>query len=158
MMTKLYFAYGSNLWLEQMQNRCPNLRVMGMGSLAGYRWIISKRGYANIVKSLSDEVQGVVYEITAGDESSLDSYEGVNIDSYRKEMVSVIIEGAVHNCLVYVDSIVEEGKPQFEYIDRINRGLAESGLATEYVDRYVRKFIPAQTPAAKEISGQDESR
>jgi hypothetical protein len=36
-MTKLYFAYGSNLWLEQMQIRCPYHRIIGMGSLGGYR-------------------------------------------------------------------------------------------------------------------------
>jgi gamma-glutamylcyclotransferase len=64
-MTKLYFAYGSNLWLEQMQNRCPSHRVIGAGILENYRWIISKRGYANIVKSADDEVQGVVSKLFA---------------------------------------------------------------------------------------------
>jgi gamma-glutamylcyclotransferase (GGCT)/AIG2-like uncharacterized protein YtfP len=140
-MTKLYFAYGSNLWPEQMQHRCPGHRIIGPGRLSGYRWIISKRGYANIVKSLSDEVQGVVYEITESDERILDRYEGVEIGSYGKAMMLVTIGKQVHGCLVYVDPIEEEGNPRHEYIDRINKGIAASQLPAEYLDRYVRKFI-----------------
>ncbi|KAI9646721.1 hypothetical protein NHQ30_004718 [Ciborinia camelliae] len=45
----LYFAYGSNLSLTQMQTRCPNSTYYGLGLLQGYRWIINERGYANIV-------------------------------------------------------------------------------------------------------------
>ncbi|MCG6538286.1 MAG: gamma-glutamylcyclotransferase [Syntrophales bacterium LBB04] len=148
MMTKLYFAYGSNLWLKQMENRCPGHKVKGTGILEDYRWIISKRGYANIVKSISDEVRGVVYELTEADERSLDNCEGVNIGSYRKEMIAVKIDGQVHECLVYVDPVEEEGKPKHEYIDRINKGIVEAKLAVNYVDKYVRKFIPASIQRA----------
>jgi gamma-glutamylcyclotransferase len=136
-MKKLYFAYGSNLWPEQMQNRCPGLRIIGAGRLPGYRWIISKRGYANIVKSVLDEVQGLVYEITESDERSLDHYEGVDIGSYRKEMTLVKISGQTYGCLVYVDPIEEEGKPRQEYIERINKGIAASQMPAAYLDRYV---------------------
>lgn len=157
-MTKLYFAYGSNLWREQMKKRCPGHRVAGAGILEGHRWIISKRGYANIVKSMSDEVRGVVYELSESDERSLDDYEGVHFGSYRKEMMAVKIAGQVHACLVYVDPVEQEGKPKPEYIDRINKGLAEATLAAKYVDRYVRKFIPESTPAGQQMNGRNESR
>jgi len=50
-LTKLYFAYGSNLWLEQMSSRCPNHRVVCNAILKGYHWIISERGYANVCLS-----------------------------------------------------------------------------------------------------------
>jgi hypothetical protein len=35
----LYFAYGSNLWREQMTSRCPEHREVGTGCLKGWRWI-----------------------------------------------------------------------------------------------------------------------
>jgi gamma-glutamylcyclotransferase (GGCT)/AIG2-like uncharacterized protein YtfP len=73
----LYFAYGSNMWREQMIKRCPDHRYIGNGIFQGYRWIISERGYAYIIKSESDEVHGVVYEISDTDEKRLDRYEGV---------------------------------------------------------------------------------
>ena len=140
---KLYFAYGSNLWYKQMKDRCPDHKVVGKGILKGYRWIISTRGYANIVKSETDEVHGVVYEISASDENSLDSYEGVNERSYRKEMITVEIDGQNKSCLVYIDPVEQEGKPKQEYIERMNRGIFDAELSLEYIKRYVRKFIPA---------------
>jgi gamma-glutamylcyclotransferase (GGCT)/AIG2-like uncharacterized protein YtfP len=140
---RLHFAYGSNLWLKQMQCRCPNHRVIGIGVLKGYRWIISKRGYANIVKSKPDEVYGTVYEISLSDEDRLDCYEGVHNRKYGKEMIKIEFKGKNCECLVYIDSIEEEGKADKEYIERINKGICDSGLPSEYVNLHIRKFIPA---------------
>ncbi|MGZ3606205.1 MAG: gamma-glutamylcyclotransferase family protein [Thermodesulfobacteriota bacterium] len=140
---KLYFAYGSNLWRKQMKDRCPEHRLVGNAILKGYRWIITTRGYANIVKSVSDEVHGVVYEISESDEKSLDRYEGFQSGSYRKEMLKIEMGNESKECLVYVDPVEEEGKPKEEYIERINKGISDSRLPPEYIDRYIRKFIPA---------------
>jgi gamma-glutamylcyclotransferase (GGCT)/AIG2-like uncharacterized protein YtfP len=126
-----------------MKDRCPDHRVIGNGVLKGYRWIISTRGYANIVKSKTDEVHGVIYEISESDERSLDCWEGVQSGAYQKEMMPVEFEGQSRECLVYVDPVEEEGKPKQEYIERINKGISDSKLPQEYIDRYVRKFIHA---------------
>ena len=53
--TTLYFGYGSNLWLEQMHNRCPNSTYLGIARLKNYKWIINERGYANVVEMSDDE-------------------------------------------------------------------------------------------------------
>jgi gamma-glutamylcyclotransferase len=140
--SKFYFAYGSNLWRKQMQDRCPEHHVIGNGILKGYRWIISTRGYANIVKSTLDEVHGIVYEISESDERSLDHYEGVQSGAYRKEIMIVEVDSQSRECLVYVDPVEKEGRPKQEYIDRINKGISDSKLPSEYIDRYLRKFIP----------------
>ena len=71
----LYFAYGSNLSFAQMDSRCPENTQMGIGILHGYRWIISSRGYANVVKSDPDYVMGRIYKINKRDEESLDKKE-----------------------------------------------------------------------------------
>jgi gamma-glutamylcyclotransferase len=71
-MSQLYFAYGSNLWLEQMHQRCPECIRVGIGILKRRLWIISKRGYANIIESENDEVHGIIYNISPADEAGLD--------------------------------------------------------------------------------------
>ena len=139
---KLYFAYGSNLWREQMRARCPEHRKIGSGVLRGYRWIISARGYANIVASPQDLVLGTIYELSAADEESLDQYEGVAKDSYRKEMLMVEVDGGCGSCLVYVDPVEEEGKPREEYVERLNNGIDDARFPAAYVELYLREFVP----------------
>lgn len=141
---KLYFAYGSNLWRKQMEERCPEHRVIGHGILKDYCWMITTKGYANIVKSEKDEVHGLIYEISESDEHSLDYWE-VEGAGYHKEILPVEFEGQTLECLVYVDIIEEEGQPRQEYTKRINKGLSDSNLPQEYIDRYIRKFIPPMT-------------
>jgi len=138
----LYFAYGSNLWLNQMRDRCPGHERIGYGILRGYRWIISQRGYATIVASPHDEVHGMVYKLTESDECRLDGYEGVPEGGYRKEIVPVTLGGHSTPCLVYIDPVEAEGVAWPEYVGRINRGISDSALSPEYVARYVRNFIP----------------
>lgn len=140
---KYYFGYGSNLWVEQMRLRCAHSRKIETARLDGYRWIITTRGYASIVKSDGDYVLGTMYEISAPDEVSLDKYEGVSAGHYRKEQHAVSLDRATKTALVYVDSITEEGSSKTEYIARINAGLADAQLPEDYVTRYIRPFIPA---------------
>lgn len=141
-MAQLYFAYGSNLWLKQMKDRCPDHKLIGKGILNGYRWIISKRHYANIVESPDDYAEGIIYEISAKDENRLDAYEGVKTGSYRKEYINVKKDKEILKCLAYIDPVREEGDAKAEYIDRINKGLRDANLSSEYVVKYIRKYIP----------------
>lgn len=139
---KRYFAYGSNIWAKQMRDRCPDHRLIGNGILKRYRWIISSRGYANVVKSSSDFVLGLVYEISDADERNLDRYEGVDRGSYRKELLSVEVDRSLATCLIYIDPVEEEGLPKAEYIRRINMGIKEANLPPEYVRNSICRFVP----------------
>lgn len=141
---KAYFAYGSNLWKEQMRERCPQYRTISNGVLRGYRWIITARGFANIVKSVHDEVHGIIYAISESDEEKLDKCEGVDSGLYYKETILVDAPKQKIKCLVYIDPIEEEGGPKPEYIKRINAGINDAKLSVEYVNRYIRKFVPVE--------------
>jgi gamma-glutamylcyclotransferase len=108
---RLYFAYGSDLTLTQMHLRCPNSGFFGLGFLRGYRWIISERGHANIIKAVvtipqgtdyerdsgkgeaSEDreamgVYGILYALSEEDEEKLDAYKGIP-HSYIKYFLSV---------------------------------------------------------------------
>ncbi len=143
---KPYFAFGSNLWRQQMQQRCPGHRLLGHGVLAGYRWIISSRGYANIVPDAAEVVQGLVYTLNAADEAVLDRYEGVAEQHYHKLMLPVRLpDQGLQACLVYVDTLrTDAGRPWPEYIVRINHGIRDAGLDAAYVTRCIRPFVPDQ--------------
>jgi len=137
----MYFAYGSNMCIRQMNDRCPNNSKIGIGQLSGYRWIISTRGYANVVKSSNDDVWGVIYEISIQDEAKLDVYEGVSTKCYLKENLDILIDRRIKNCLTYVDPITEIGIPSYTYSNTINEGILDSKLPEEYVEKYLRPKI-----------------
>ena len=158
----LYFGYGSNLWREQMTQRCPESEYVGVARLPKYRWIIYDRGYANVVKTgnSSDEVYALAYTLNSWDESRLDRNEGVPV-AYQKDTLKVEFwESAggkpvnvtdrhsvrTREMLVYIDyDGTHEAKPKEEYIYRMNKGIddaIEAGVPAEYVDRVMRRFIP----------------
>ena len=98
----LYFGYGSNLWRQQMEQRCPHSSYKGVARLNAYKWLVNERGYANVVEisrresgeteearvasaeAHGDEVWGLVYALRASDEARLDRNEGVPV-AYAKE-------------------------------------------------------------------------
>ena len=137
----MYFAYGSNLCIRQMNNRCPNNSKIGMGKLKGHRWIITKRGYANVIKSPNEDVWGIIYQISMSDKEKLDVYEGVSKKCYVKENLDILIDGKIQNCLTYVDPTTEEGVPTSTYANTIDEGLCDSKLPEEYVEKHLRPKI-----------------
>jgi len=139
---KYYFAYGSNMWAAQMAERCPRSVKVGHARLQDYRWIISTRGYANVVQAKGDEVEGILYTLTKIDEAALDGFEGVAAGCYLKEILTVQHGGVELKALVYVDPTVGEGSPKEEYIHRINAGLAEADLSPRYVAYSIRQYVP----------------
>ncbi|KAL0946736.1 hypothetical protein HGRIS_012915 [Hohenbuehelia grisea] len=157
----VYFAYGSNLWLDQMKRRCPESQLIGVAVLHDWLWIINQRGYANVIPSAGDIVYGLVFKLNERDEETLDGYEGVP-SSYEKRTLSVVslpIRGQTNakdsqgreeersiEALVYVDTRRKNaGPPQEEYIYRINMGVKdalEQGIPLGYVEKYIRPLIP----------------
>lgn len=155
----LYFGYGSNLWLHQMQLRCPTSQYLGVARLPNYRWIINDRGYANVVErkdtaeaeagaadqaaaeagnssaaAAADAVYGLVYSLLPADEARLDVNEGVP-EAYTKETLGVDFwasDPRVEDGWVDVSGPAQ-GRDALVYIDR--KRVAESRPRQEYVYR-----------------------
>ncbi len=125
-MGKYYIAYGSNMDLEQMANRCPNAELIGTGWLEGYGLIFrgSKTGaYATIEPRDEGRIPVLVWKLGYGDEERLDRYEGYPA-FYRKEEVEVAIDGSggTFNAMVYImDENRVQGKPSEHYYQIINK-------------------------------------
>ena len=83
---KYYIAYGSNLSVEQMAQRCPDARIVGQAVLEG--WELAFKGCATILPNKEKNTPVLVWEISAEDEKNLDIYEGFP-HYYRKEKLEV---------------------------------------------------------------------
>ncbi|KAH8598071.1 hypothetical protein B0O99DRAFT_684128 [Bisporella sp. PMI_857] len=76
-----YFAYGSNLALQQMKSRCPSSPFYAFGILKDYKaseaypWIINSRGYGNVVEmntiQRSDFFQHLIFGTSTPDRKAL---------------------------------------------------------------------------------------
>lgn len=92
MSEKLYFAYGSNMNLEQMEFRCPDAETVGVVRADNYRLTFcGNGGYAGVATILpqpGSHVNGVLWRISATDEKHLDFYEGYP-RLYGKEPIEV---------------------------------------------------------------------
>ena len=95
---KLYFAYGSNMNLNQMAFRCPDAEVVESVRLEGYRLAFRTNGGGNGVATILPEegsyVDGVLWRISERDEQHLDHYEGFPF-LYGKEPVTVTNQDGV---------------------------------------------------------------
>lgn len=149
-MTKIYLAYGSNLNLEQMAQRCPTARVLGSARLMGYK--ATFRGMdGNAVMNIEQDVAGVVpvllWEIEPNDEVALDRYEGFP-RLYRKEFVAVTFKGARVKAMVYVMNEGQPlGTPGNRYYRIISQGYREAGFNIGILHQAVREStFPGQVP------------
>ena len=99
-MKYLYFAYGSNLNVEQMKSRCPNSLGISPAVLNG--WKLVERTYADIEKCPGNCVNGVLYRITEDDLAALDHYEGYPEYYTRQEVMVTDNSGRYRSALVYI--------------------------------------------------------
>ena len=142
----LYFAFGSNLSTAQMHRRCPASTALGLGELKGWRWIINKRGYANVVPGSTSTVYGLLYRLPSDDEATLDLCEGVPWAYDKKYLDAKWLKdragtemGKTVRVLVYVDEArIDDGVPKEEYVHRMAAGINEMqtvwGMDSAYAD------------------------
>lgn len=136
-----YFAYGSNMDVQQMGQRCPVGTLLGIARLEGHRFMINGRGVATIVPDPARAVHGVLWELSEPDELRLDGYEGVSSGTYRKESVNVTTSGEnTVPAFVYVAHDSSSGSPRPGYIEKIVTSAKAHGLPEEYV-RELRTWL-----------------
>lgn len=141
---KLYIAYGSNLNLAQMADRCPTARVIGSSEMKGWRLLFrgSRAGaVATVEPEKGSSVPVLVWEITSADEAALDRYEGWPF-LYRKKIVRVKVNGTTVKAMVY---IMNEGRtlghPSCYYYSVILEGYQEAGFDADILRRAATESV-----------------
>jgi gamma-glutamylcyclotransferase (GGCT)/AIG2-like uncharacterized protein YtfP len=147
--TGLYFAYGSNLHVEQMSRRCPLAVSLGRMRLPGWRLIF--RGVADIVPDESTVCYGGVWRITRRCEAALDQYEGVAGGMYRKEYIALeTTPDGIEEMLVYTMNSTGVMPPSERYLGIIEQGYRDFAMpkrAWRGLDRAVRESWDDKAPS-----------
>ena len=132
---RLYFAYGSNINLDQMERRCPNAEVVAPVTLNGYRLLFRggypDNGVATIAPDHTKQVKGLLWRLTPECEQSLDQYEGYP-RLYGKEDVTVMDKaGNTYTVMAYIMTSEYELQPSYPsifYYSGIAQGYEQNGI------------------------------
>jgi gamma-glutamylcyclotransferase len=147
----LYFAYGSNLYRSQMEERCPESKPFCRALLTDFcpsftykseRW---GGGVLDIRPAPGDIVWGMVYDISEQDLESLNRFENYRgpgkRNSYNLITVTVFKEGLrnepIPGVLTYQVAYPDHNyvPPSQEYLRRILIGAQKWELPGEYRKR-----------------------
>lgn len=139
----LYFAYGSNMSARQMQDRCPGATVICSSILLHWRFIITRRRTASILREKNARVHGVLWRCTPEHQYTLDCFEGIRIGNYRRRIVSVLgNDGVWRNAIVYVGANRNPGIGCPKYLlTAVLPGARQHDLPPEYI-RELETWLP----------------
>ena len=146
-----YFAYGSNLCVRQMAQRCPGATNPRPAMLADHDWLINERGVATVEPFDGSQVHGVVWQLDDHDLATLDSAEGVPV-RYRRDRLTVHTDAGPSEAWVYIDHRVDPGPPRPGYLERIIDGAVHHGLPHRWIE-FLRRWDPSHWPEPKDNSG-----
>ncbi len=151
MAKRYYLAYGSNLNVRQMFQRCPTARIIGTAEIKDYELLFkgSKTGsYLTIEPKANSSVPVAVWEVQPSDERSLDRYEGYPHFYYKKDLTLPIKgckTGIVREREAFVYIMHEErplGTPSNNYFATCADGYAYFDFDLMYlINAYERSHI-----------------
>ena len=154
----LYIAYGSNLNLSQMKQRCPTARVIGASEIKDYELVFRGSRYsavATIEPCKRSSVPVLLWGIQKEDEKSLDRYEGYP-NFYKKENMEILLNGRTVSAMVYVMTHGHElGIPSKHYKTSIEEGYMDAGFDTDILQNAVDKTLGRMEEDMKDIGEQD---
>jgi gamma-glutamylcyclotransferase len=152
-MSERYFAYGSNLWIDQMIGRTGPVRQGAdrprVARLPDHRLVFNMHGddgqvYANLMCP-GKGVFGVVYYCSPETLTKMDAYE----KGYERRHVRVVLEnGDELKAVTYFAETAHVGnasQPSAEYLQRVLDGASQHGLPEAYI-----REIEAMAKASRE--------
>lgn len=125
-MAKFYWAYGSNLNIQQMKRRCP--RAVPLAPLNIKDGELVFRGVADVQLRKGGIIPGGLWRITPDCERALDQYEGVAAKMYAKRYLSIRVKNEVGDCLFYQMRSKGIMPPSEFYLDTIIQGYKDFNL------------------------------
>jgi len=126
-----YFAYGANLNLEGMQNRCPGYRKVEAALLHNYKLVF--RGVADVIPAAGDAVMGAVYLLNKEHFAALDRFEGYPHLYIRKVVEVETLSGKKLQAVVYIMTKKSHPRPPSDhYLSTIIKGLQQWHLSESY--------------------------
>lgn len=155
---KYYIAYGSNLNLPQMKQRCPSAKVVGTSEIEGYELLFrgSKTGaYATIEPCEGSKVPVLIWSVKPADELALDRYEGYP-RFYGKEAMNLEVADQQVSAFVYVMTDgLQPGVPSEYYLKTIEDGYETAGFDVAVLEKALDRTKELMETEQHEIFEQD---
>ena len=134
-----YLAYGSNLNLEHMKDRCPSAKMIGSLLLQNFRLVYKGSkdlfAYLTIEKCDKKVVPIGLFELSDDDIYSLDRYEGYPT-LYSKEYIQVKTNETIYNCLIYImNDDFDYHIPSNDYIQICKQGYKDFSFDENVLDK-----------------------
>ena len=133
----LYFAYGSNLNIFQMQRRCKDSKFLKKIKLKDFKLTFRSRyRAADIEPKKNSIVLGALFEISKSDEKKLDLYEDYPI-LYKKYYFTY------YGKKVMTYTMVKKTKftyPTERYLNVVKRGYKDCKLEKKYL---LKALVPS---------------
>lgn len=137
---RLYVAYGRNLNILQMKQRCPTAKLCGTGTVENYQLQFKGRpqsAFATISPKEGSSVPVAVWELQPRDERALDRYEGYP-SHYFKQDIPVQLDGKEVVGMAYImDLEMDHGLPSLAYYQTVQEGYEDCGLDVSVLERAV---------------------
>lgn len=155
----IYFAYGSNLDVRQMEDRCPGAVLLGKATLQDHELAFDTAGYLSVEEREGSHVQGALWTLSRANVASLDHYEGVASGCYSKRTMTVEREGDVVpesiDALVYVSNRTPLRKhtERFDYLDRV----FDAGHVMQLDDATLAQMFDMRADSLARLRAQEES-
>jgi len=112
----LYFAYGANMDVAGMAERCPRSKPLGLAKLMRHRLAIMREGWLTAARDPRGRVHGVLWDLALADVSALDRFEELGDGLYTKAAQPVVAAGGPKRALVYFGANAGPGKSDGAYI------------------------------------------
>jgi len=148
----LYFAYGSNMDVAAMAQRCPRSVAIGPARLIRHRLAAMREGWLTVTRDPRGCVHGVLWNLALADVPALDRYEGVAIGLYRKALQSVATPAGAKRALVYFGANAGRGVAARDYIAAIIAAARQWRLPVAAWEA----FLPAGGGAPSGAGGEPE--
>jgi len=133
----LHFAYGSNMSRKLMQRRCPGARALGPARLDNWRFVITRDGYASLVRDPGVQVHGVLWLLSPRDLAALDAYEE---RAYLRRVVPVRHGATRRPALVYLAPERGGGRARPGYQELVVASARDWKLPDDYIAALARRI------------------
>lgn len=140
----LYFAYGSNINLEQMEHRCPDAQLVGPVTLQNYELQFRGSGFATVSPKKGSVVHGLLWKLTPKSEQALDRYEGYPRHYIKEAVMAQTADGSKIPVMAYIMAeplCCQPALPSPYYYRAIQQGFEANGLPVESLEEAWNRTI-----------------
>jgi gamma-glutamylcyclotransferase (GGCT)/AIG2-like uncharacterized protein YtfP len=112
----LTFAYGANMDVAAMAQRCPRSKPLGVARLMRHRLAAMREGWLSVTREAHGTVHGILWDVALADVAALDRFEGVREGLYVKSLQALATDAGPKRALVYFGANAGPGVVRADYL------------------------------------------